>query len=92
MSRRLKKIMGMGKNVEDKKDRGIALSEYAKELGVSMEGLSLSSGKFLEHELVSRIINTERSRREHRLWIVALAACIGAILSALAAWVAILKQ
>ena len=81
--------MQMGESGNDERDREIALREYAKELGVSLEGLSLSSGKFLEHELVSRIINTERSQREHRLWIVALAACIFSILSAMASWLAV---
>jgi len=82
---KFRKIMKMEKS----EDREIALRKYAKKLGVSLEGISTSDGKFLEAKLVNRIINTERSYREHRLWIVALVACIASVLSALAAWFAV---
>jgi len=91
MGSKLKKIMKMKKSENDKEDREINLRKYAKELGVSLEGLSIPNGKFLEAKLVSRIINTERSYREHRLWIVALLSCITSVLSALAAWFAVLR-
>ena len=72
-------------------EREIELKKYANELGVSLQGLSTEGGRFLEVELVSRIINAERSQREHRMWLFALIAAVASALSALAAWVAILK-
>ena len=73
-----------------KEDREIRLKEYAKELGVSFQGVS-DTERFLEAEMVNRIIDAERSQREHRLWIIALISAIASVLSALAAWAAILK-
>lgn len=81
------------KNSEnDERDKEIALRKYAQDLGVSLKGLSNSNGKFLETELVDRIRETERSRRDRSLWIIKLITCIGVVLSALAAWFVILKR
>ena len=84
MGWKLRRIMKIKKS----EDREIALKEYAKELGVSLKEIS-TDRKFLESVLVSRIINTERSYREQRLWIVALVACVTSVLSALTAWFAV---
>jgi hypothetical protein len=43
-----------------------------------------------DYELHRRIVEEERHRREHRLWMVALAAAVFAGLSAVAAWMPIL--
>jgi len=75
-----------------KDEREIELRKYAQALGVSLQGISDSDGRFLEQELVERIINAERSLREHRLWIVALISSIASLLSALAAWIAVLAN
>ena len=85
MSQKLKKIMKM-----KKEDREIGLKEYAQELGASLQGL-YDGDRFRETEIVDRIISAERPQREHQMWVIALISAVALALSALAAWVAILK-
>ena len=43
-----------------------------------------------KHGLCDVILEHERARREQRLWVFALVSSIGSLLSALAAWTAVL--
>ena len=76
-----------------------ALVQKAKELGLpTNSGIYKpkdqvwSELEISDWELYRRIKNEERHRREHRLWKVALISMIFAVLSALAAWWAILRN
>lgn len=64
---------------------------YARKLGVSTRKVYDSDGHLLEEELNSRILEHEQARRGQWLWLFALLACIGSVLSALAAWTAIAR-
>lgn len=83
MSRRLKKILKL-----DYPDRERKIQEYAQELGIP------SNADFngnQHYEMLRRVLEVGRSHRESRLWIIALLSAIAAIVSALAAWFAVLK-
>jgi hypothetical protein len=87
MSRKLKNIMALRKE-----DRGVELKKYLISLGgTTTRSLNAKTGRTVEDIIVSRIINLERSHREEKLWIVALLSAIASILSALAAWFAVIK-
>jgi len=75
-----------------KEERDIKLKEFLISLGGSLTGLlNTKTGRYLEHGLVDRIINLVRLHREEKLWIIALLSAIASILSALAAWFAVIK-
>jgi hypothetical protein len=77
--------------------QGEQLVEKAKQLGVDIQGEYLyqsSSGRekiASDYELQRRIIETERSIRESKLWLVALISAIASVVSAIVALVAVLK-
>ena len=71
----------------------IELRKLADKLGVSTHGtVDPEKGKTNIPELQNRIINTQRSIREGRLWWIALISAISSLLSALAAWMAVLMR
>ena len=75
-----------------KEERGIELKKYLLSLGGSTtRSLNAKTGRTVEDIIVSRIIDLERSHREEKLWIIALLSAIASILSALAAWFAVVK-
>ena len=87
MSKKLKNIMKL-----PKEDRNTRLVEYLIELGGSPTGISYSrTGRIAEQEVINKIINLERINREEKLWVIALLSAIASIISALAAWFAVLK-
>jgi len=87
MSRKLKNIMALRKE-----DRGVELKKYLTSLGgTTTRTLNTETGRTVEDIIVSRIINLERANREEKLWIIALLSAIASILSALAAWFAVIK-
>lgn len=75
--------------------QGEALEKRARKLGIECSGLEIrmrDSGehaKVYEFELQKKIMEAERSIREHRLWIIALFSAIASAISAGAAWFAI---
>ena len=69
----------------------VELRKLAIELGVSLHRISNTQGLTNIPELQKRIINAHRSIREGRLWLIALISAIASVLSALAAWVAVMK-
>ena len=87
MSKKLQDIMKLQKG-----EREIKLKEYLISLGgTTARSLNSETGRSVEDIIVSRIINLERSHREEKLWIIALLSAIASILSALAAWFAVIK-
>jgi sugar diacid utilization regulator len=78
--------------------QGQELEQRARELGVDIEGssragsLSGTRPRAEDHELQQRVIEAERANRESRLWLLALTSAVASIVSALAAWAAILRK
>lgn len=78
---------------------GDALVRRAEELGVSIAsgehinvaGKGMASIPAHEHEIQRRVLEAERHLRESRLWIVALVSAIASVISAAAAWEAIVR-
>lgn len=72
------------------------LLKRAEELGIDTAGNAIRQKDSGEHwavyewELRRRIIEVERSIREHRLWMVALISAIASVISATTAIVAVL--
>lgn len=77
--------------------QGEKLIERARMLGVDVMGdriIHSSSGRreFAEEfELQRRVMEAERSRRDSYLWAIAIISALASVLSALAAWFAVLK-
>ena len=75
-----------------KKEKEIELKKHLTSLGgTTTRTLNSQTGRIVEDIVVSRIIDLERSHREEKLWVIALLSAIAAILSALAAWFAVIK-
>ena len=78
--------------------QGQELEQRARELGVDIQGsphTGSSSGarpRAEDHELQQRVIEAERANRESRLWLLALISALASVVSALAAWAAILRK
>lgn len=78
---------------------GDALRKRAKQLGVAMETdqsvVVPSCGNVPliaeDYELQRRVLEAERHMREHRLWLVAVISAIASLVSAVAAWLAVIK-
>jgi hypothetical protein len=87
MSKKLQNIMKL-----QKEEKEIELKKYLISLGgTTARTLNSKTGRIVEDIVVSRIINLERSHREEKLWVIALLSAIAAILSALAAWYAVIR-
>jgi len=88
VQRKIKKLM-----IKDKAAREIALRELAQELGCSLASTYGGNGsKHLEDEIIRRIQEAARSIRESRLWWIALISAAASVISALAAWSAVLSK
>ena len=78
-----------------KLSQGLELEQRCKELGVSVEGAprtqstSGSSPRASDYDLQHRLLEAERSLRESRLWMVALASAVASVLSAAVALIAV---
>ena len=76
--------------------KGKALEKRCKELGIECSGLEIRQKDSGEHALVyefelqRKVIEAERSIREHRLWIIAPVSAIASVVSAVVALVAVL--
>jgi hypothetical protein len=76
---------------------GEALQDKAKESRVYIDDLlewynvGTLGSRELDTEIRRRLTELERSKREHRVWIVALCSAVAAVISAIAAWVAACK-
>lgn len=78
---------------------GDALQKRAEQLGVAM-GTNQSvvvPGRgnvpiiAEDYELQRRVLEAERHLREHRLWLVAAFSAVASLVSAVAAWLAVIK-
>ena len=83
--------------------QGQALREHARVLGVSLEGLpaQLSEDPYgrtgnidqlNDPEIQKRVMEAERRLREGRLWLLALIAAVASVVSAAAAWYAVVHK
>jgi len=77
--------------------QGDDLERRAQELGVDIQGDSITQSSSGRHrraddaELQRRVLDAERSLRESRLWLLALLSAIASVVSAIAAWIAVLR-
>jgi hypothetical protein len=77
---------------------GKQLEERARQLGVDIQGdliFQSSSGRSpraSDYELQRRVMEAERAKREHLLWVVALVSAIASLMSAIAAWLAVVRN
>ncbi len=75
---------------------GEELDKRCQRLGVDITGeprtqsASGSRPRASDFELQRRLIEAERSNREHKLWVVALVSALASVVSALAAWFAVM--
>lgn len=72
-------------------DHDVPLRKLAEELGCSLESTYEPSAKHLEAEVVRRIREAASSQRNARLYWIAIISAIASVLSALAAWCAVLR-
>ncbi len=78
--------------------KGDELRKRAEELGIECSGLEIphsSSGEHVavyEFQLQHKVMEAERSIREQRLWIIAFISAIASVISACAAWFAIVLK
>ena len=72
-----------------KEKTGKELIEYAKKLGVALDGIGDKEGHIREAALQQRVREAKNTRFTQLTWLIALFSAIAAALSALAAWVAI---
>ena len=73
---------------KEKQDK--ELIEEAKKLGVFVEDELYENGKFREGATQLRVRNAKMAINANRMWIIALVATIVSVVSALAAWTAVL--
>ncbi len=83
---KLEKIM----KIADDKERQDALVDLGKKVGVTTGATYSQTGLISEPILVERIRNATTARLASQSWWLALAACTASVLSAIAAWVAVL--
>lgn len=77
----------MGERSRRKLPTGHDLIKKLEELGVSRQNSSDDNSV-----LQQRLIEAERHIRENRLWILALISAIASVISAIAAWVAVIYK
>lgn len=88
VQRRLKLILS-----KQSPERETELRKFAVELGCSLSDTYRGDGsKHLEAEVIRRIHEAARSIREARLWWIALISATASVVSALAAWCAVLSK
>ncbi len=75
--------------IKDSGEREVALRTLANKLGCSLSSTYTSDGKHLEEEVIRRIQDAARSKRESCLWWIAFISAIASAFSALAAWFAV---
>jgi hypothetical protein len=78
--------------------KGEKLKQYADDLGIECSGIEIPYSKSGEHvavyeyELQRKVMEVERSQREHRLWLVAFISAIASAASALVALFASIRS
>lgn len=78
------------------REKEVPLRKLAQDLGCNLNSTytTTQSGndKHLEEEVVRRIQEAARFKRESSLWLIALISAIASVISALAAWFAVWGQ
>ena len=90
LQRRLKKILDQTQ--PGSLGRTQQLEKLAQEIGCTIAGAKDTFGILNEAEVIRRIQEACRSIRENRLWWIALISAIASLLSAFAAWSAVLSR
>lgn len=73
--------------------RGDDLLARARQLGVSESGSYVGERcVFDEAEMQRRVMEAERHVRENRIWLMAALSALASAISAVAAWIAVLRQ
>lgn len=73
--------------------RGDDLLARARQLGVSEFGSYVGERcVFDEAEMQRRVMEAERHVRENRIWLMAALSALASAISAVAAWIAVLRQ
>ena len=67
------------------------LREEAIGLGISMESSYNADGSFREGAIQERVRRSKEIKLAQKMWIVALVSAIASVISALAAWFAVMK-
>lgn len=75
-----------------KEKQGQKLIEEAEKLGIATDGICTKNGILREGALQQRIRNAKNIKYAQRTWIIALISTITSLVSAIAAWTAILKK
>lgn len=75
-----------------KEKRDEELRKEALELGLSSEGWYTADGVFREAAVQARVRDAKRSKREGRLWLIAVISALASLFSALAAWYTVLQH
>ena len=89
VQRKIKKIMDM-KIKPDERD--VKIRELAKKYGCSLDSTYDLPNKHRTEEVIRRIQEADRSNRESSMWLIALLSAIASVISAVAAWGAILLK
>lgn len=76
--------------VERAKQLGVCI--YRDDANVPIGQSSIMAPVVSEFEIQRRVMEAERHLREHRLWIVAVISAAIALVSAIAAWAAVIFQ
>lgn len=85
VERRLRRILR-------EQNHEVPLRELAQELGCSLESTYTENAKHLESIVVARIREAARSQREGRMYWIAVLAAAASMVSAIAAWCAVLSR
>lgn len=91
VEKRLKDILA----IKDLREQDKTLRAFAESLGCSVDATYRTVDNVPIHdtnEVIRRIREAARSQREEKLWIAAVASAIASVVSALAAWCAVLKK
>ena len=73
--------------------RETGLRDLARELGCSLASTyHAPTGKHFEEEVVRRIQEAAREERDSRIWWIVVLSALASIVSAVAAWIAVLQS
>ena len=86
----MKKIPSGHKLIERAKQLGVSL--YREDANVPIGVMPIMAPVVSEFEIQNRVMQAEKHIREHRIWVIALISSITALISAVAAWAAVIVK